>query len=190
LSVSETFVMSDYPGFLPGMVIAVVLGAVVRRPVGRFLAMSDVEAWVLVVSIGAVLSATLTPGAEGPRSVMTTLECDTSRMGPAPLSTYLTFGTTSLNVLLFVPLGWAITRIGRPAPRAAALVIAVLLPIAIEVIQLVATPLGRACQVADVVDNLVGLALGIGAGLAIGFALAFLGRKVVTTPEPPPPPTG
>jgi VanZ family protein len=190
LSVSETFVLSDYPGFLPGMTIAVVLGAIVRRPVARILSMSELSAWVLVVSIGAVLSATLTPGAEGPRSVMTTLECDTSRMGPAPLSSYLSFGTTSLNVLLFVPLGWAITRIGRPAPRAAAVVIAVILPIAIEIIQLVATPLGRACQVADVVDNLIGLALGIGAGLALGFALASLGRRVASTPEPPPPPLG
>ena len=188
MSVSETFVLSDYPGFLPGMVIAVVVGTLVRRPVARFLAMSEPSALVLVVSIGAVLSATLTPGAEGPRSLMTTLECDTSRMGPAPLSAYLSFGTTSLNVLLFIPLGWAITRIGRPGARAAALVIAVILPIAIETIQLVATPLGRVCQVADVVDNLIGLALGIGAGLAVGFAIASLGRKVVTTPEPPPPP--
>ena len=187
---SETFVLSDYPGFLPGLTIAIILGALVRRPVARFLSMSDGAAWVLVVSIGAVLSATLTPGSDGPRSVMTALACDTSRMGPAPLSSYLSFGTTSLNVLLFVPLGWAITRIGRPTPRAVALAIAVLLPIAIEVIQLVATPLGRACQVADVVDNLIGLAIGIGAGLAVGFAIASLGRKVVTTTEPPPPRTG
>ena len=41
---------------------------------------------------------------------------------------------------------------------------AALLPFAIEFVQLAATPLGRACQGADVVDNMLGLALGLAAG--------------------------
>ena len=45
-----------------------------------------------------------------------------------------------------------------------AVVGAALLPLTIESIQLAATPLGRACQGGDVVDNLLGLALGLAAG--------------------------
>jgi hypothetical protein len=44
----------------------------------------------------------------------------------------------------------------------------VALPFAIEGFQLVVTPLGRACQSADMVDNLTGLVLGLGAGWVAG----------------------
>jgi VanZ family protein len=137
--------------------------------------MSGLEAWVLIVSTGAVLAATMTPGAEAPRSLIDS--CDTSRLGPAPLSAYLRFGTTSLNVLLFVPLGWAVTRIGRPRGRAVAVLLAVLLPIAIEVTQLLAAPLGRACQVPDVIDNLIGLGIGLALGLGVELAATWSERR-------------
>jgi hypothetical protein len=173
-------IFSDYPGFLPGLLISVVVGAIARRPVARRLGMSGLEAWVLIVSTGAVLAATLPPGAEAPTSLIKD-GCDTSRLGPAPISAYLRFGTTSLNVLLFVPLGWAVTRIGRPRIRAVAVLLAVLLPIAIEVTQLVAAPLGRACQVPDVIDNLIGLGIGMALGFGVELAATWWERRAASS---------
>jgi NhaP-type Na+/H+ or K+/H+ antiporter len=43
--------------------------------------------------------------------------------------------------------------------------VAVILPFAIEMIQLLATGLGRACQTSDVADNLTGLAIGLVVGV-------------------------
>ena len=166
-------IFGDYPGFLPGLAISILLGGVFRGPVGRRLGMRELDAWVLFVSLGAVVSATLTLGGQGFPSPVGTTGCDVSRIGPASLREYLRFGTAGLNVLLFIPLGWAITRVTRLETRQFALLLAVMLPIAIELTQLVSVPLGRACQVADVFDNLIGLGL----GLAVGFATSWITRR-------------
>ena len=48
------------------------------------------------------------------------------------------------------------------------LAVALALPFAIEATQLVVIPLGRACQGADVIDNLTGLVIGLMAGAVLG----------------------
>jgi hypothetical protein len=159
-------IFGDYPGFLPGLALSMVLGAVVRLRVARHLEMTELEAWILLVAVGAVFSATLTPGADGGRSPTAMTACDVSRIGPATVGDYLSFGTTGLNVLLFVPLGVAVSRVGRPDTRRFAFLAAAILPVAIESTQLFAGALGRACQVADVLDNLIGLGIGAAAGAA------------------------
>jgi glycopeptide antibiotics resistance protein len=97
----------------------------------------------------------------------------------APITTYLTLGTTSLNVILFVPLGILIALLPRSRATAFAVFGAAVLPLAIESIQLVATPLGRACQGADVTDNMLGLAL----GLAAGWTGAWISRRLSKQPH-------
>ena len=52
-----------------------------------------------------------------------------------------------------------------PADRAGLHDRTVILPFAIETIQLLATGLGRACQSSDVADNLTGLAIGLVIGV-------------------------
>ena len=82
---------------------------------------------------------------------------------------------------MFIPLGFAIAMVPRSRRKAAVLAAAVALPFVIEATQLVVTPLGRACQSADVVDNLTGLVLGLVAGAVVAWLAPALGR--VSEPE-------
>ena len=54
----------DYVGFVPGLVISVVLALVLCGGVARRLRVSRVVAALLIVSFGVVLSATVTPSRE------------------------------------------------------------------------------------------------------------------------------
>jgi hypothetical protein len=60
---------------------------------------------------------------------------------------------------------------------AIAVIGAALLPLTIESIQLVATPLRRACQGADVIDNMLGLALGLAAGWTCVWISRWLSKQ-------------
>jgi glycopeptide antibiotics resistance protein len=92
-------------------------------------------------------------------------------MGLAPLSEYLHLGgDTSLNVILFVPLGLAIGLLGRSPVTARLLVAALVSPVVIEAIQSLAPMLGRGCQSRDVVDNV----FGFGIGLVLGALLSVV----------------
>ena len=159
------------PWFLPGLAITTVIALAVAGRVARCLRTERWIAFLLVMSVGAVLAATIPPDAGGFDDLPSALgRCDFERIGLAPLSQYLHLGDTSLNVLLFVPLGLAVGLLGR-SPGTALLLVAVLaLPLAIEAIQSVAPMLGRGCQSRDVVDNL----LGLGIGLALGVLLSVV----------------
>jgi hypothetical protein len=160
----DRFDLADYPGFLPGLAVSALLATTLYRYVGHRLGTREPIAWLLLLSVGIILSATLTPGADAFLPTTGSSTCDISRIGLAPIASYLTFGTTSLNVILFVPLGILIALLPHSRATAFAIIGAALLPVAIESIQLAATPLGRACQAADVIDNMLGLALGFAAG--------------------------
>jgi len=157
------------PWFLPGLAISVAIGLVASGGVGRALGVRRALAAALIVSLGTILSATLTPlraalqfGAVGTGS------CDFSRIGLAPLSELLRFNDTSLNVLLFMPLGVSIAFMPRSRPVVIILVAAIALPFAVEMTQLLVPWLDRACESADVVDNLTGLVLGLAGGAVVG----------------------
>lgn len=161
-------------GFEPGVVISMFLGLVLCGPVARRLHISRPMAWMLIVSLGVIIAATLTPtrdallyGLAGPGT------CDMSRIGLAPLRQYVHINDTFLNVVLFIPLGTLIGLLPRSAYRPVIVAGAILLPVFIETTQLIATPLGRGCQSADVSDNLTGLFL----GLAAGVVLAAIARR-------------
>ncbi len=158
-------ILTALPWFVPGFGVSVVLGYITRHRAARWLGVSPLIAWALVVSLGMIVSATLTPVHEVAPSTGPHLPgCDLSRIGRASLSDVLRLGETSLNILLFIPLG-AMTAIGPGGRRKFLLTAgAVLLPFVIEGIQLLATPLGRSCQSADVVDNLTGLLIGLALG--------------------------
>ncbi|MEA2538592.1 MAG: hypothetical protein QOF11_2826 [Chloroflexota bacterium] len=150
------------PWFVPGAAISLVAGVVTAPAVARGLRAQRLPAWLLVFGLGIVLAATLTPVGgvfDDPAAIART--CDFSRIGIAPLGDLLRLGDTSLNVLLFVPLGIALGLL--PGSRRKWIVVgaAILLPFAIETLQLLAPILARGCQSADVVDNLTGLVLGI-----------------------------
>lgn len=164
--------MSEIPWFWPGVAVSLVVGLVLGERVGRRFGSGGAIGWLLVVAIGAIVSATLTPGREALDTGATGGGvCDLRRWGPAGLSDLLAIPETGLNVLLFVPLGAVIGLL--PGQRRAALLAgaAVLMPIAIEAIQLVAVPFDRACESADIIDNLT--------GIGVGFMVARLGRGLV-----------
>ena len=156
------------PWFLPGVVIWVAVALVAGGRVGRALGVRRAVAFALIASLGIILSATLTPlrgalafGTVGSGS------CDLSRVGFAPLRDLLRPNEASLNVLMFVPLGVSIGLLPRSRLKVAIVVAAIVLPFAIETTQLLVLWLDRACQSADVVDNLTGLAIGLGGGVAV-----------------------
>jgi hypothetical protein len=116
-----------------------------------------------------VLSATITPSRDAIRfGALGSGTCDLGRIGLASWSDLGHLDDTSLNILLLVPLGIAIGLCARSPAKRVILVGALVLPFSIELIQLVAVPLGRECQSADVVDNVTGLLLGLVAGTAAG----------------------
>jgi len=169
------------PWFLPGLVLAMVLGVPLSGPVAHWLRTRRAVGYLLIVSLGAILAATLPPGAEGfDRAADRIGACDLHRIGLATSHDYLSVSEVSLNVLLFVPLGVAIALLPRTRRTLGIAVAAFLLPVSIEVTQLVVPTLGRACESGDVVDNLAGLLLGLaigGVGVAIGQAATRMGRS-------------
>ncbi len=158
------------PWLLPGLVVSALIGLVVSHRIGRYFRTTPSVSWGLVVGFGLVVSATLTPLRGGLELGTTGIgTCDLSRIGIAPLQELLRPTDTSLNVLLFIPLGIAVGLVPRSRRRNVLVAVALVSPVAIESAQLVLPVLGRGCQSADVFDNLSGLVLGwlIGAGARI-----------------------
>jgi hypothetical protein len=167
--------MGSVPLFLPGVVVSILLAAFAARPMARWLQCSSLVAFLLVASTGFIVSATLTPLAgvfdDGTVSSGT---CDMQRVGWAPLATYLRPNETSLNVLLFVPLGLALGLMPVSRRARGLIVLGLLSPFAVEGIQLFVPMLGRGCQAADIVDNLTGVVI----GMVVGRLLAIGGRRL------------
>jgi len=157
---------SALPWFLPGVAISAAFALAAGGRVGRALGARRAVAMALIVSLGIVLSATLTP-LRGVLDVagVGTGSCDLSRIGPAPLRELLELNDTSLNVLLFVPLGVSIALIPRSRRKLGVVAAAITLPFAVEATQALVALVGRGCESADVVDNLTGLAIGLGVGI-------------------------
>jgi glycopeptide antibiotics resistance protein len=161
--------VSDVPWFAPGVLVSILVGFLVSSRVAVAMGIRRALAMALVVSLGTILSATLTPSPEALETGATgTMICDFTRMGRAPLSELLAIDESSLNVLLFGPLGIAVGLLPRSRGKMAIALAAVALPFVVETIQLLVVALDRGCQSADVFDNLTGLFVGIAAATGIG----------------------
>jgi VanZ like family len=145
----------------PGVIISGALAAVLGDRLGRRVEAPRWTGALLIFALGLIASATLTPsyealhfGAEGSGT------CDLARVGLAPLSEILALNDAGFNVLLYLPLGVAL---GSLPSRRSSLVwlLALGLAPAVELTQLLVTPLDRACQSSDIVDNLTGLVVGM-----------------------------
>lgn len=157
------------PWLLPGLIFSAVIGLAACRRVAHTLRTGRAVAWAVVVAFGLVLFATLTPldgvfelGVSGIRT------CDMTRIGFAPVEELVHIGDTSLNVLLFIPLGLTLGLIPGSRVKAIFMGVAIVLPFAIETIQLLLPVLGRGCQSSDVFDNLTGLLIGCLIGTGVG----------------------
>ena len=163
--------LSTVPWLLPGSLVAFVLSAALSPPVARVLGVRRVVAWVLLLSFGVIISATLTPLRGAFAGDVGSGTCDFSRLGPASIEELQTDRDAFLNMLIFVPFGLAIGVCPRSRLKATIVAAAVALPFAIEAIQLLVPALARGCQSADVADNLVGLVIGLAAGAVVGWIL-------------------
>lgn len=157
------------PWLLPGVAISAAISIAASGVVGRALRVRRLVAGVLVLSLGVILAATLTPqwealtfGAQGPSS------CDFSRISLAPLGQLLSANDSGGNILMFIPFGVAIGLLPRSRRKAAIVAFAIALPFAVETVQLLVPALDRACESADIVDNLTGLAIGLAGGSVAG----------------------
>jgi hypothetical protein len=166
---------SPLPLFAPACLVALVVSTLACGPAARWLGARRSVAWVLLMSVGVILAGTMTPlNAADRLGLPPAGTCDLSRIGLPSLEELRRQGDVIGNILMFVPLGVAIALLPRSPRRAVVLVAAVAFPFAIEATQLVVTPLHRACESADVVDNLSGLVL----GLAAGAVFAWLAARV------------
>ena len=170
---------SSLPWFVPGCVLAFVVSTLASGRVARWLGVRRPVAWVLLMSVGVILAATMTPLHVEFRLDFPPLQtCDLSRIGPAPIDELRLHSDVLGNILMFVPLGFAIALVPRSRRKAAVLAAAVALPFVIEATQLLVVSLDRACESADVADNLTGLVLGLAAGALVAWLLPTLGRAV------------
>lgn len=161
--------LAAVPGFLLGVAVSVAVGIAAGGHVSRLLGVRSVLGSAIILSLGIVLSATLTPQREAIEfGAVSAGTCDLTRIGLAPLARLRTLNDVSVNILLFVPLGTAIGLAPGSRRKVAVVIAAVALPFAIELTQLLAPVLDRACQSADVVDNLSGLVFGLAAGTVAG----------------------
>lgn len=163
--------LDGYPGFVPGLVVATIAVILLTAPVARALGIGRPHAALLVGSIGVIVAATLFPDVVAwvtgapPSSSGAPWSCDLERIRPS-LTELLEGSEATANVLLFVPLGIAVALLPRRI-RPVAVGLAVLSPIAIEIIQSGIPLLDRRCQGEDVADNLLGLLLGVTIGLVV-----------------------
>jgi glycopeptide antibiotics resistance protein len=161
--------LQDLPAFIPGLAASVVVAVVVAKALARRLKTHHLVAFTMVVGLGIVTSATLLPSKEALAGLGGDpgLTCDLARMRPASPGLLMSANEVSLNIFLFVPLAATVALLPATRSRAALLGGVALLPFAIEATQMLLPALGRECQSADVIDNLIGIALGWLAGVAV-----------------------
>jgi hypothetical protein len=166
------------PWFLPCFAISVAVSLAVGARAGRALGVRRAVAVALLVSLGIILAATLTPQWEalafGARGSGT---CDFSRIGLASLDDLRGTSDALGNILMFIPLGVTSSLLPRSRRKAAIVVAAIALPFAIETTQLLLPVLDRACESADVIDNLTGLVLGLAGGSLVGWLVSAMYRR-------------
>ena len=168
--------MRTFVGAVPLSVLAVTLTLVVAvggsAAVARWLHTRRSVAILLLFGFGFVLSATIVPTGAALDGEISDGICNLSRMGLAPIDELTRINVTTLNVLLFIPLGVAVGLL--PGTRRSVLVAlaATSLTFVVETIQLLLPVLGRGCETADMADNLLGLLV----GLILGIVLRPLAR--------------
>ena len=160
------------PLFLPGITLWLLASVALTPWTARTLRTRRAIALLLLISLGFVLIATLTPTAAALNGEAAMRgACDLSRVGPAGPSELLRIQDPLRNVALFIPLGFALGLLPRIRTTALVIGLAFALPLVIETGQLWLPGFGRGCQSGDVFDNALGLAVGLG-----GAALLRLGH--------------
>lgn len=169
------------PWFLPGVAVSAAISLVAGGRAARWLATRRAVGTLLLFAAGIVVSATLTPGGGEDAAAAASrgaVSCDFSRIGLPPLGLLRGLNEVSLNVVLFAPLGFAIGLLPRSRRTLAVVLAAIAFPFVIEATQALVTPLGRGCESADVIDNLLGLVGGMVVGVVARTAVVVAGGSL------------
>ncbi|MGD8487346.1 MAG: VanZ family protein [Chloroflexota bacterium] len=165
---------ASVPWFLPGIVVWAPAALVLTPSLARALHSSRPVVFVMLVSFGGIILAALTPtavalsGSGVPNEV-----CSLDRVGLPPVAELTSVHDTLRNVLLFVPLGVSLGLLARTRRAAILVGLAYALPFAIEAVQLAVPSMGRGCQSADVIDNAIGLTIGLVIGATMRQAVTW-----------------
>ncbi len=164
----------DLVDFAPHLITTLCVAAVVGGGVARFMGIPlwRVALWAAIVAapLAYTWSASLNPGTPG------------CTIGYLPWDTWPPFGAgdAATNVLLLVPGGAAAFLWPVPVQRVAALIATGCAPVLIEFGQGAQPALNRACQLGDIINNGIGLAVGwcLMAGTVV---LVVVMREVLTS---------
>jgi glycopeptide antibiotics resistance protein len=177
--------LGDFALFWPGIAVSAVVALVLAARVARLIHANRQLAWALMMATGIVLVATVTPSREAfLHGTSGSGTCDMSRIGLASLAELTELGPTTLNVLLFVPLGFSLALLPSSRTKTALVLGALVLPLLIETTQLLIPAFDRACQSKDVVDNITGLLTGLAAGAVTIGLLSFVIRSMTEDDRP------
>jgi hypothetical protein len=170
-------IATTLPWLLPVSAVALAVSVAASGVVGRWLRIHRLLAVLLVTSLGVVLAGTLSPLAT-PDVVPpgTPRTCDLTRTWLATPMDLAMGNDVVVNILMLMPLGFAIGAVPFSARKVALILAGIALPFVIEWLQLVVVVLGRGCQAADVVDNLTGLFIGLLAGVPFSLLQAPVRR--------------
>jgi len=170
---------ASVPWFLPGIVVWAPAALILTPSLARALHSNRLVVFVMLVSFGGIILAALTPTAVAlSGSGVQNEVCSLERMALPPVAELTTVHDTLRNVLLFVPLGVSLGLLAKTRRAAILVALAYALPFAIEAVQLAVPSMGRGCQSADVIDNAIGLTL----GLVVGLGAAWLARNWLARP--------
>ena len=166
--------MGDITQFVPGLVVALAIGVATGSWAASGLGMGRAAGVTTMISLGAILTTTLSIGSPEAGTVPGT--CSFTRWWPAPIEELSTINEISLNVLLFVPLGVMLGASPRSRSKTTAIAATATMPFVIETIQLLVPSLNRYCDTADITDNLTGLVIGLLVGTIAGRAAVVVKR--------------
>ncbi|MFF2950607.1 VanZ family protein [Kitasatospora sp. NPDC057965] len=170
--------MNGLPMFWPGLLASLVPAALLNRPVGRLLRTHWAVGFLLLLALGVVATLTLLPAHPRPLRedaswAGVVRHCSFGGLHLRPPGEWFGSRQADLAILMFAPIGLAAALAGSRRRAAAVLVGAAALPFALEAAQYAVPALGRACDAQDVLDSLLGLALGTLLGLLSRPALRY-----------------
>lgn len=146
-----------------GLLIATAAAILLAYPLGRLLKSNVIVVGLLIAAVGFALVFTLTPNAgqaSNPGSCYVKFSQPTREDLVQPTD-------VSLNILLFLPTGFLIMLLRPWLAVIGVACLALIVPVAVEYVQLVQVELGRACSFLDIATNELGLIIGLGIGLLV-----------------------
>lgn len=146
-----------------GLLLAAAVAVLLAYPVSRLLKSNPIIVGLLLASVGFALVFTLTPTVG---EVYNAGHCYLKFSQPTRAD-LVAPTDVSLNILLFLPTGILIVLLRPLGAIVATAVLVMIIPVAVEWIQLVQTDLGRTCSALDIATNELGLLIGLGIGALV-----------------------